>query len=132
MCKGNCFTQVMDMAEKESSLRDINEIVKLSYLYDFYGPLLKERHREIFEAYVLNDLSLGEIAGEYGITRQGVYDIVKRCSGRLEGYEEKLRLFERFQMAKKRLGQVEELAQEGAGEAGQEIIRLTREIYEIL
>lgn len=120
------------MAEKESSLRDINEIVKLSYLYDFYGPLLKERHREIFEAYVLNDLSLGEIAGEYGITRQGVYDIVKRCSGRLEGYEEKLRLFERFQMAKKRLGQVEELAQEGAGEAGQEIIRLTREIYEIL
>ena len=97
------------MAQKENSLTDIKEIVKLSYLYDFYGPLLKERHREIFEAYVLNDLSLGEIASEYGITRQGVYDIVKRCSGRLKEYEDKLRLFERFQSAKERLGRVEQL-----------------------
>lgn len=120
------------MAEKVNSLTDINEIVKLSYLYDFYGPLLKERHREIFEAYVLNDLSLSEIAGEYGITRQGVYDIVKRCSGRLEGYEEKLRLFERFQLAKERLGRVEQLAETGTEEAKKEIIELTHEIYEIL
>lgn len=120
------------MAEKESSLTDIKEIVKLSYLYDFYGPLLKDRNREIFEQYVLNDLSLSEIAGEYGITRQGVYDIVKRCSGRLEGYEEKLKLFERFQLAKERLGQVEQLVRDGSGKDRDLILDLTHQIYEIL
>ncbi len=120
------------MAEKESSLTDIKEIVKLSYLYDFYGPLLKDRNREIFEQYVLNDLSLSEIASEYGITRQGVYDIVKRCSGHLESCEEKLKLFERFQLAKERLGQVERLVRDGSGENREEILDLTHQIYEIL
>lgn len=123
------------MAQKENSLTDIKEIVKLSYLYDFYGPLLKERHREIFEAYVLNDLSLGEIASEYGIMRQGVYDIVKRCSGRLKEYEDKLQLFERFQSAKERLGRVEQLVgtiETGTEEEKKEILELTHEIYEIL
>lgn len=114
------------------SLNDIQEIVKLSYLYDFYGPLLKERHREIFEAYVLDDLSLSEIASEYEITRQGVYDIVKRCSKKLEEYEEKLKLFERFQQAKERLGQVEELVRSGSDEDREKILGLTREIYDIL
>lgn len=123
------------MAQKENSLTDIKEIVTLSYLYDFYGPLLKERHQEIFEAYVLNDFSLGEIASGYGITRQGVYDTVKRCSGRLKEYEDKLRLFERFQSAKERLGQVEQLVETietGNEEAKKEILELTHEIYEIL
>lgn len=114
------------------SLNDIQEIVKLSYLYDFYGPLLKERHREIFAAYVLDDLSLSEIASEYEITRQGVYDIVKRCSKKLEEYEEKLKLFERFQQAKERLGQVEELVRSGSDEDREKILGLTREIYDIL
>ena len=114
------------------SLNDIQEIVKLSYLYDFYGPLLKERHREIFAAYVLDDLSLSEIANECEITRQGVYDIVKRCSRKLEEYEEKLKLFERFQQAKERLGQVEELVRSGRDEDREKILGLTREIYDIL
>ena len=50
---------------QKNSLTDIKEIVRLSYLYDFYGPLLKDRHREIFEQYILNDLSLSEIAQKY-------------------------------------------------------------------
>lgn len=120
------------MAGQSSSLTDLDEVVRLSYLYDFYGPLLKERHREIFEEYVLNDLSLGEIAGEYGITRQGVYDIVKRCSKKLEEYEEKLNLFGRFQQAKEHLGQVEELVKAGPGMEKEQILDLTRKIYEIL
>ncbi len=120
------------MAEQKNSLNDIHEVVKLSYLYDFYGPLLKERHREVFEKYVLEDLSLGEIADVYQITRQGVYDIVKRCSKKLEDYEEKLKLFERFEMAKERLGQVEELVRGGREEDAEKIVQLTHEIYDIL
>lgn len=67
------------------SLSELDEIVELSYLYDFYGALLKESNRVVFEDYVLSNLSLSEIAKERDITRQGVYDIVKRCRTRLKG-----------------------------------------------
>ena len=59
---------------KEKSLSELDEIVELSYLYDFYGALLKESNRVVFEDYVLSNLSLSEIAKERDITRQGVYD----------------------------------------------------------
>ena len=117
---------------QKSSLTDIKEIVRLSYLYDFSGPLLKDRHREIFEQYILNDLSLSEIAQKYDITRQGVYDIVKRGSRKLEEYEEKLQLFQRFQMAKERLGKIEELVKTDQETEKEELLALAREIYEIL
>ncbi len=70
--------------------------VELAYLYDFYGELLNEHQREVYEAYVLNDLSLGEIAAEEGISRQGVHDIVKRTTRKLMEYEKKLHLVEKF------------------------------------
>mgnify|MGYP002709717369 CR=1 FL=1 len=65
-------------------------------LYDFYGELLTEHQRKIYEAAVYNDLSLSEIAQEEGISRQGVHDLVRRCDKLLEGYENKLHLVERF------------------------------------
>lgn len=69
---------------------------ELSLLYDFYGELLKEHHKVIFEDYFLNDLSLSEIAEEQGISRQGVHDIIKRSSKLLEDYESKLRLKDKY------------------------------------
>ena len=53
--------------------------VMQTYLYDFYGELLTEHQRDIYEEFVLDDLSLSEIAQEEGISRQGVHDLVKRC-----------------------------------------------------
>lgn len=70
--------------------------VKQSLLYDFYGDLLTEHQKHIYELYVLDNLSLGEIAEDEGISRQGVHDIVKRCNAQLEGYEAKLKLVEKF------------------------------------
>ena len=70
--------------------------VKQSLLYDFYGDLLTEHQKEVFEAYVLENLSLGEIAENTGISRQGVHDTIRRSNALLCGYEEKLRLMERF------------------------------------
>lgn len=122
---------VVQMMQK-NSLTDINEIVRLSYLYDFYGPLLKDRHREIFEQYILNDLSLSEIAQKYDITRQGVYDIVKRGSRKLEEYEDKLQLFRKFQMAKERLGKIEDLIRKDQEPEKEELLALAHEIYDIL
>ncbi|MCR5791800.1 MAG: DNA-binding protein [Lachnospiraceae bacterium] len=87
-------------------------IVELSLLYDFYGALLKENKREIFEDYVLNDYSLGEISKERGISRQGVYDTVKRCTKELTQYEEKLNLIEKFAKIKKDVGRIHYLLEE--------------------
>ena len=69
--------------------------IELAYLYDFYGELLNEHQRQIYEDFVLNDLSLGEIAAEEGISRQGVHDLVKRCTKKLQDYEDKLHLVEK-------------------------------------
>ena len=80
--------------------------VRQSLLYDFYGDLLTQHQKEIFEAYVLQDLSLGEIAEETGISRQGVHDMIKRCNTLLSGYEEKLRLVERFLTIKNKVEQI--------------------------
>ena len=65
----------------------MEEKLQQAYLYDFYGELLNEHQRRIYEDFVFNDLSLGEIAGEEGITRQGVADMIKRCGKKLSDYE---------------------------------------------
>ena len=85
---------------KEKSLSELDEIVELSYLYDFYGALLKENQRRRFEASILEDYNYAEIAEDEGITRQGVYDAVKRASKLLRDYEEKLGLVAKFEEQK--------------------------------
>ncbi len=86
--------------------------IELAYLYDFYGELLNEHQRQIYEDFVLNDLSLGEIATEEGISRQGVHDLVKRCSKKLQDYEDKLHLVEKFLRVKEDVAQVHTLAKQ--------------------
>lgn len=117
----------------EKSLSEPDEIVELSYLYDFYGALLKENHRLIFEDYVLNNLSLGEIAREHEITRQGVYDVIRRCRIRLREYEDKLELVFKFQQTKQKLREIESIARESTdSETAERVTRLAEEIYDII
>ncbi len=94
------------MNQNEAQIGKLDEIITLSILYDFYGELLSDHKKQIFEDYVLNDLSLSEIAAEQGISRQGVYDIVKRCTQELKEYETKLSLASRFQSIKEKLTQM--------------------------
>jgi len=86
--------------------------VELAYLYDFYGELLNEHQRYIYEEYVLNDLSLGEVALEEGVSRQAVHDMVRRTSKKLMDYEKKLHLVEKFLHVKENVGQIQELAKQ--------------------
>lgn len=74
----------------------MERILEISLLYDFYGELLTNKQKNIFELYYQNDLSLGEIGEQLKISRQGVYDTLKRSESILSQYEEKLRLVERF------------------------------------
>ena len=84
--------------------------VRQSLLYDFYGDLLTQHQKEIYEAYVLQNLSLGEIAEESGISRQGVHDLIRRCNALLDGYETKLKLVERFLTVREKVGQIQKCA----------------------
>lgn len=101
----------------------LQEVVELSLLYDFYGELLGDHKKQIFEDYILNDLSLSEIADEAGISRQGVYDIVKRCSKKLKEYEEKLCLVKKFQATKDKINQIKEIS---------ELIRVTNDVKRVI
>lgn len=78
----------------------MEEIVKLGMLYDFYGELLTNHQKEVYEDLVYNDYSVSEIAESYGISRQAAHDLIKRCNKLLENYEQKLRLVERFEKIK--------------------------------
>ncbi len=73
----------------------MEKIVRQGMLYDLYGELLTEHQREIFGDLVNNDMSLSEIAESYGISRQGVHDVIRRCDKQLEAYESKLHLLEK-------------------------------------
>ena len=82
---------------KKADAKDwLQEAAHLSVYFSFYGELLGEKTKQIFEDYVANDMSLSEIAREYGLSRQGVYDTIRRCGAKLYEYEECLHLAERF------------------------------------
>ena len=65
------------------------ETTELILLYDYYGDLLTDRQRECFEMRYYQDLSLGEIAEELGISRQGVHDNLTRTEAQLRKMEAK-------------------------------------------
>ena len=88
----------------------MEKIVVQGLLYDFYGELLTEHQRHVYEDVVFNDMSLSEIAEEQGISRQGVHDLIKRCDRLLVGYEEKLKLVSKFNQTKKMVEDIKELA----------------------
>lgn len=108
----------------------MNEILEQSLLYDFYGELLNNHQKEVYEQFVLDDLSLSEIAQEAGISRQGVHDLVKRCQKTLEGYEEKLHLVEKFLSIQAKVRQIDEVLDtyEETGKYPEEMISQIRQI----
>lgn len=119
--------------EEGKSFCEPDELVELAMLYDFYGPLLKDSHRRIFEDYVWNNLSLSEIAEGCQITRQGVYDIIRRCRIRLREYESRLHLAERFRVARGKLKEMEQLVSEQVDEQTAVRFRaLAEEIYDTI
>ena len=102
---------------------------KLEYkgmLYDFYGELLTQHQKKVYEDAVFNDLSLSEIADKQGISRQGVHDLIKRCDRILNDYENKLHLVEKFSKIKCNIQQINRLTDD------EQIKRLSNEIIEEL
>ena len=118
--------------------QDVNKVEKIveqGLLYDFYGELLTEHQKEIYEQFIVEDLSLSEIAKDAGISRQGVHDLIKRCDKILEGYEAKLHLVEKFLSIKEKVHQINELLEESKADESQliqDIRKISGEIIEEL
>ncbi len=104
----------------------MEKIYEEALLFDFYGELLTDRQRQIYEEVVLDDYSLSEVAEEYGITRQGVHDMIRRCTASLNAYEEKLGLVKRFLDLKKKAAKIRDLTD------NEEIQKIAGEILEEL
>ena len=87
-----------------------DKTLQMTLLFDFFGDLLTEKQREYFDLYYNEDLSLSEIAGNVGITRQGVRDAIKRAETQLFDMEKKLGIAERAKRTKDSLLAIEHCA----------------------
>ncbi len=112
----------------------MNKILEQALLYDFYGELLTTHQKEVYEQFILDDLSLSEIAESAGISRQGVHDLIRRCQKALEGYENKLHLVERFLSVKEKVGQIDGILDEWEKEKKnpEEIVKRIRRISDAI
>ena len=81
----------------------MEKLIERGLLFDFYGELLTDHQKNIYSEAVFNDLSLAELSEETGISRQGIHDIIKRCDKMLEGYEESLKLINKFNRIKEEI-----------------------------
>ncbi|MGE5544410.1 MAG: YlxM family DNA-binding protein [Bacillota bacterium] len=103
-------------------------------LYDFYGALLTERQRQAIELHYEADLGLSEVAQQMGITRQGVYDLLRRAESVLEEYESRLLLAARFQEDREKIKKAYQILKQAGNDNQswvQEAIRVLAEVLEI-
>ena len=111
----------------------MEEIYERTLLYDFYGELLTPHRREIYSAVVFDDMSLSEAAEAFGVSRQGIHDIVKKCDEALREYEDKLHLGAQFQRSRQILGTLQKEVREAGDipeERREELLRSIRELQE--
>ena len=111
----------------------MEKIFEKTLLYDFYGELLTEHQQEIYENVVFDDMSLSEAAAEFGVSRQDIHDMIRRCDKALEEYEEKLHMVEQFEKLKKYTETMRTLLlSEESGDTKKQLLDLTDRILEEL
>ncbi len=90
----------------------MEKLAEMALLADFYGPLLTEKQRNVWDLHYQQDLSLAEIAELEHISRQAIHDLLKRTERILAEYEEKLGLVQRFWAERQKLMEIKTLFQE--------------------
>lgn len=101
---------------------NMEKILELTLLYDFYGQLLTPKQQQIFDMYYLNDLSLSEIAEPLGISRQAVRDSLKHSKNLLQEYESKLLLVDKFLKQKAIVEQIFDIVDKAENMASNKMI----------
>lgn len=109
-----------------------DEAVLRTMLFDFYGELLTDKQREYFDLHYNEDLSLAEIAALTGISRQGVWDIIKRAEATLRDIEAKTGLVARFRARREALAGIEARLAVLLGSPDAEARQVSREVMDRL
>ena len=89
-----------------------NQTFRMTMLFDFYGELLTDRQKEFYDLYYNEDLSLSEIAENYGISRQGVRDVIVRAENYMTEIEDKTGLIKRFMQLQPHAEKIVDAAQQ--------------------
>ncbi len=96
-------------------------------LLDFYGELLTDKQRACFDMHCNEDLSLSEIAEQLSISRQGVWDNIRRAETALNEYEEKTGLLRRFNDVRRKLEEIRKEC-EKMGPSGEKVSAMLAEL----
>ncbi len=91
---------------------NMEKLVRIGILIDFYGKLLSEKQYQIVDLYYLNDLSLSEIGEVLGTSRQSVFDTMKRAEEKLLSFENELGLVEKFFESQETIVEIRKIADE--------------------
>ncbi|MGF6376177.1 putative DNA-binding protein YlxM (UPF0122 family) [Clostridiales Family XIII bacterium PM5-7] len=112
----------------------IDKITEASLLYDFYGQLLTKRKQQVMELYHEENLSLGEIADEFQISRAAVHDSLKSAEKSLTEYEEKLGLVAKFMKTNEAIAGIEQMLEKLAitYEDNQELTTILNKIKSVI
>ncbi|MFD1850409.1 putative DNA-binding protein [Oceanobacillus bengalensis] len=103
----------------------LSKTTRINYLFDFYQALLTPKQRNYMELYYLEDYSLGEISDLLKVSRQAVYDNIKRTETMLESYESKLFLYDKFEKRDAIIKQIESM------EKDENMLKLIQQLKEI-
>ena len=87
-----------------------NQAYRMAMLFDFYGDLLTERQREFYDLYYNEDLSLAEIAENYGLARQGVRAVIVRAEAARSESEDKTHIIRRFHQSQAAIAAIDQAA----------------------
>ena len=90
----------------------VTKNLEISYLLDFYGDVLTDKQRDVMEQYYNDDFSLSEIADNFGITRLGVRDAIKRGEGTILELEEKVGFARRYRAVQEGINALEQLVRD--------------------
>ena len=111
---------------------DVKKVIRVGKLFSFYGSLLTDKQQEFVELYYYHDWSLGEIAQKKDISRQAVFDNLKRAEATLEEYEDELGMTEYYFTIEKKIeeisSQVEEIKEKLSADETAEFKRLLAEL----
>ncbi|PAD40036.1 putative DNA-binding protein [Terribacillus sp. 7520-G] len=106
----------------------LEKTTRMNYLFDFYQALLTPKQRSYMVMYYLEDLSLGEIAESFDVSRQAVYDNIRRTEAMIESYEKKLHLYDRFKERSALLDELEGTVDANDQSGAKDLIQKIKEL----
>lgn len=95
---------------------ELEKTLKMNMLFSFYGNLLSPKQAQYMSDYYEEDYTLAEIADNNGVSRQAVYDSIKRAEEALKNYEAKMNLVEEFNNRRQALKKIRQYVDEKYGQ----------------